>query len=129
MLALTYTAAPAANAQEISNEELKADLVKSIELIPGGLPYMYDEITRLDKLDGSLGEIFYHYTLLGIAYKDLDAKQFQDNMATSLRQNFCNNPDTIVKKFVRKGVNVTHLYNDKDGNLIMSFRIRAADCK
>ncbi len=113
-------------------EQGKADgaieeiLIETTKKINSQLPIMVDQETRLDMTICYGKQMHYKYTMVNCAENELDKEAFQNEMATVLVKNQCNNENMV--KMLKMGITYYYNYFDKDGILIATIKISKKNC-
>lgn len=104
-------------------EEILIEITKKIN---SQLPIMVDPETRLDTTICYGKQMHYKYTMVNYSENELDKEAFQNEMATMLAKNQCNNENMV--KMLKMGVKYYYNYFDKNGILIATIIISKKNC-
>lgn len=105
---------------------IEKKLLDMQQKVRGQLPMMVDINTRLDAVVCSGMKAFYKYTMVNISESDIDKAAFEKEFSAHLIKNQCKNNNMIF--LLKKGVEYHYIYNDKDGNCIVTIIINKNNC-
>ncbi len=91
------------------------------------LPVMVDAETRLDSTLGASGEFAYKYTLVNLAFEEIDQDYFYETMQPILINSVCSTEE--MGFFVEQAIPVKYLYYGKNGKQISSILITPDQCR
>ncbi len=110
-------------AQTLSLGDLKAGLRQ----MPMELPYMIDEETRLERVEGGHNEVLYFNTLINFTYDQFpDPQVLLDGIAPVIIQSYC--VGETMAAFRNAGISLLHFYYDRNGELIGTIKTNLTNC-
>ena len=100
---------------------VEKQLEKVVKDTNSKLPVVIDETTRLDSMSVLGVEILnYYYTCILWDKEDVDLNSFDEHMSSHLLNTVKTSPD--LKIFRDLGITMIYIYNDKDGDLLYTYK-------
>lgn len=126
LLVVACSVVNAAEEQKLSKKELNKILLDFSRQTNAQLPIMVDAETRADTTMVIDNQLHFKYTMVKVNVKTIDKKATAKEIKTMLVNNQCSNDNML--KLLKLGVSYHYMYQDKNGNIITTFKITKIDC-
>jgi len=126
LLVVASSVVNAAEEPKISKKELNKILLDFSRQTNAQLPMMVDTETRADTTMVIDNQMHFKYTMVKANIKTIDKKTTTKEIKTLLVNNQCSNDNML--KLLKLGISYHYMYQDKNGNIITTFKITKTDC-